>query len=71
MMCLLNPIVEIIVQILTKYASSMEPWLIIAIIMIITMTLSDILNNTATTLVIAPISIQLAQTLNLNTDTNV
>ena len=64
-----NGTTEIIVQILTKYASSMEPWLIIAIIMIITMTLSDILNNTATTLVIAPISIQLAQTLNLNTDT--
>ena len=37
--------------------------------MIITMTLSDILNNTATALVIAPISIQLSQTLNLNTDT--
>ena len=65
-----NGTTEIIVQILTKYASSMEPWLIIAIIMIITMTLSDILNNTATTLVIAPISIQLAQTLNLNTDTS-
>ena len=64
-----NGTTEIIVQILTKYASSMEPWLIIAIIMIITMTLSGILNNTATTLVIAPISIQLAQTLNLNTDT--
>ncbi len=64
-----NGTTEIIVQIFTKYASSMEPWLIIAIIMIITMTLSDILNNTATTLVIAPISIQLAQTLNLNTDT--
>ena len=64
-----NGTTEIIVQILTKYASSMEPWLIIAIIMIITMTLSDILNNTATTLVIAPISIQLAQTLNLNADT--
>ncbi len=64
-----NGTTEIIVQILTKYASSMEPWLIIAIIMIITMTLSDILNNTATTLIIAPISIQLAQTLNLNTDT--
>ena len=64
-----NGTTEIIVQILTKYASLMEPWLIIAIIMIITMTLSDILNNTATTLVIAPISIQLAQTLNLNTDT--
>ena len=64
-----NGTTEIIVQILTKYASSMEPWLIIAIIMIITMTLSDILNNTATTLVIAPISIKLAQTLNFNTDT--
>ena len=64
-----NGTTEIIVQILTKYALSMEPWLIIAIIMIITMTLSDILNNTATTLVIAPISIQLAQTLNLNADT--
>ena len=64
-----NGTTEIIVQILTKYALIMEPWLIIAIIMIITMTLSDILNNTATTLVIAPISIQLAQTLNLNADT--
>jgi di/tricarboxylate transporter len=64
-----NGTTELIVQVLTKYALTMEPWLIIAILMIITMTLSDILNNTATTLVIAPISIQLAQTLNLNTDT--
>ena len=64
-----NGTTELIVQVLTKYALTMEPWLIIAILMIVTMTLSDILNNTATTLVIAPISIQLAQTLNLNADT--
>ena len=64
-----NGTTELIVKVLTKYALTMEPWLIIAILMIVTMTLSDILNNTATTLVIAPISIQLAQTLNLNTDT--
>ena len=64
-----NGTTELIVQVLTKYALTMEPWLIIAILMIVTMTLSDILNNTATTLVIAPISIQLAQTLNLNVDT--
>ena len=58
-----NGTTELIVEVLTKYALTMEPWLIIAILMIVTMTLSDILNNTATTLVIAPISIQLAQTL--------
>jgi di/tricarboxylate transporter len=37
--------------------------------MVVTMTLSDILNNVATALIAAPIAIQIAQELNVNPDT--
>lgn len=36
--------------------------------MVVTMTLSDVLNNTATTIVAAPVGIQMAQSLNVSPD---
>ena len=42
---------------------------VLLLLMIITMTLSDILNNVATVLIAAPISIQLAQGFDVNPDT--
>jgi di/tricarboxylate transporter len=39
------------------------PWCIIAIILIVTMTLSDVINNAATALIMAPIAIGIAATI--------
>ncbi len=44
-------------------------FLILLIIMIVTMTLSDILNNVATVLIAAPIALEVAEGLNANPDT--
>ena len=41
---------------------------ILALLMVVTMTLSDMLNNVATVLVAAPIAVSIAQTLNVNPD---
>lgn len=46
----------------------MPAWAILTILMIVTMSLSDVLNNTATTIVAAPVGIQMAQTLEVSPD---
>ncbi len=43
-------------------------WAILAVLMAVTMTLSDVLNNTATTIIAAPIAIDMANTLGVNPD---
>ncbi len=64
-----NGTTSLIVDALTNFCIGLEPWLIISLLMILTMTLSDMLNNTATTIVIAPIGIKLAENLQMNPDT--
>lgn len=44
-------------------------WAILAILLIITMCLTDIINNSATALVMAPIALGIARTLEVNPDT--
>ena len=44
------------------------PIWILGLVLIITMTLSDFMNNAATTVVMAPIAVSIAQTLHLNID---
>jgi di/tricarboxylate transporter len=39
-----------------------------AVLMVVTMTLSDVLNNTATSIVAAPVAIELAQRLGVSPD---
>lgn len=46
----------------------LAPAIILTILMVVTMTLSDVLNNTATAVVAAPIAIELAQRLGVNPD---
>ena len=46
----------------------MPAWAVLTILMIVTMTLSDVLNNTATAIVAAPVGITMAQTLGVNPD---
>ncbi len=59
---------ELIAGWLTDLTQGMAPWAILTILMVVTMTLSDVLNNTATTIVAAPIAIQMASTLGVNPD---
>ncbi len=59
---------ELIAGWLIELTAGMAPWAILTILMIVTMTLSDVLNNTATTIVAAPIAIQMAASLGVNPD---
>ncbi|NNE89901.1 MAG: SLC13 family permease [Silicimonas sp.] len=43
-------------------------WAVLTVLMVVTMTLSDVLNNTATAIVAAPVGIQMANTLGVNPD---
>ena len=49
-------------------AAGASPAVILTILMVVVMTLSDLLNNTATAVVTAPIAVQIARTLDVNPD---
>ena len=59
---------ELIANSLVSLTSGLAPWMILTVLMIVTMTLSDVLNNTATTIVAAPVGIQMAQSLGVSAD---
>ena len=59
---------ELIADALVNLTAGMPAWAILTVLMIVTMSLSDVLNNTATTIVAAPVGIQMAQTLGVNPD---
>ncbi|MCD7061259.1 SLC13 family permease [Pelagibacterium xiamenense] len=58
----------IIAEMLADVSTGLPAWAAVALVLVVTMTLSDVLNNTATAVVAAPISVQLAQTLGVNPD---
>ena len=60
---------ELIAGSLVTLTNGLPPWAILTVLMIVTMTLSDVLNNTATTIVAAPVGISMAQSLDVNPDT--
>ncbi|WP_424975462.1 SLC13 family permease [Dinoroseobacter sp. S124A] len=43
-------------------------WIVLTVLMVVTMTLSDVLNNTATTIVAAPVGIEMARVLGASPD---
>ncbi|WP_372840185.1 SLC13 family permease [Phaeovulum sp.] len=51
---------------LVNVTEGLPAWAILTALMLVTMTLSDVLNNTATTIVAAPVGIQMAQTLGVS-----
>ena len=53
---------------IVSLAASHGPVVVLTLLMVVTMTLSDVLNNTATTVIAAPIAINIAQTLGVNPD---
>jgi len=59
---------EMISGTLISVTNGMPAWGILTVLMVVTMTLSDVLNNTATTIVAAPVGIQMANTLEVNPD---
>ena len=59
---------ELLASGLLAMTGGLAPWAILTILMVVTMSLSDILNNTATTLVAAPVGIQMAEALGVSAD---
>ena len=59
---------ELISGALLGLTAGMPAWAVLTVLMIVTMTLSDVLNNTATTIVAAPVGIQMAQSLGVSPD---
>ena len=59
---------ELISGALLGWTAGIPAWAVLTVLMIVTMTLSDVLNNTATTIVAAPVGIQMAQSLGVSPD---
>ncbi|MEO0937973.1 MAG: SLC13 family permease [Pseudomonadota bacterium] len=53
---------------LTDLTTGLPAWAVLTVLMVVTMTLSDVLNNTATTIVAAPVGIEMARTLGVSPD---
>ncbi|MDA9223391.1 SLC13 family permease [Tateyamaria sp.] len=53
---------------LVNLTTGMPAWAVLTVLMIVTMSLSDVLNNTATTIVAAPVGIQMAKSLDVSPD---
>ncbi len=58
----------LIAQEIINFAAGYGPVIVLTLLMIVTMTLSDVLNNTATTIIAAPIAIDIANRLSVNPD---
>ncbi|TCP44063.1 SLC13 family permease [Rhodovulum marinum] len=59
---------RLIAEALVGLTGDLPAWAILTVLMVVTMTLSDVLNNTATTVVAAPVGIQMAQSLGVSPD---
>jgi len=59
---------DLIAEALLGLTSGLPAWAILTVLMVVTMTLSDILNNTATAIVAAPVGITMADGLGANPD---
>ncbi len=59
---------ELIASGIVDLTEGMAAWAVLTVLMIVIMTLSDVLNNTATAVVGAPIAVDIAAKLNVNPD---
>lgn len=53
---------------IVNLSDGMPAWVVLAALMVVVMTLSDVLNNTATAIIGAPIALDIAERLNANPD---
>ena len=58
----------LITHYLVNFTGQLSPTVILIIVLVITMTLSDFMNNAATTIVMAPIAVSIAQALKVSPD---
>lgn len=58
----------LIAQGIVDLASGFSPAIVLLLLVVVTMTLSDVMNNTATAVIAAPIAIEIAARLNVNPD---
>ncbi|TCD16582.1 SLC13 family permease [Oricola cellulosilytica] len=58
----------LIAQLIVDHTYGMPAWAVLTVLMVVTMTLSDFLNNVATTLIAAPIGVGVATALGVNPD---
>ena len=49
-------------------ADGYAPWVVLTLLVVVTMTLSDVMNNTATAVIAAPIAVDIASRLNVSPD---
>ncbi|MBO6782451.1 MAG: SLC13 family permease [Alphaproteobacteria bacterium] len=59
---------QLIADSIVGLAGAIPAWVILGIVLVVTMTLSDLMNNAATAIVMAPISVAIAGNLGLNAD---
>jgi len=59
---------QLIAEQIVAATSALPIYVILAIIMMVTMTLSDVINNAATALIMAPLSVAIADQLGLSSD---
>ncbi|WP_336055849.1 SLC13 family permease [Nitratireductor sp. CH_MIT9313-5] len=59
---------QLIAEAVLSLTGALPAWAILTLLMIVTMTLSDFLNNVATALVAAPVGLSIAQSLNVSPD---
>ncbi|MBL4623569.1 MAG: SLC13 family permease [Flavobacteriales bacterium] len=59
---------ELIANAMVGMTGSLPTWFMLAMIMVITMTLSDVINNAATALIMAPIAVEIAITTGASID---
>jgi di/tricarboxylate transporter len=58
----------VVAQFLVNMTVGFPPIALLGLILVLTMTLSDVMNNAATAVVMAPLSVAVAQHLHVNTD---
>ena len=59
---------QLIADAMVSMTNSLPIWVVLILIMIITMTLSDIINNAATALIMAPIAVEIAISMGVSID---
>jgi di/tricarboxylate transporter len=59
---------QLIAESILGLGASLTPALILAVVLIVTMTLSDVMNNAATAIVMAPVAVSIAGQLGVNVD---
>jgi len=59
---------QLIAEQIVVLTEGLAPWVVLTVLMVVVMTLSDVLNNTATAVVGAPVAVDIANKLGVNSD---